>query len=114
VFAEVPLAAAGHMVSALMHFSSQVAGPASRGSKLVVRRAKLTKSDHILLEGATRCEFIKAFLVIHDLADRFSPGIHFGPPFKMYWTGSMYVIIFCHFYNTLTQTQWWESWRNDY
>ncbi|KIM82708.1 hypothetical protein PILCRDRAFT_7620 [Piloderma croceum F 1598] len=83
---EVPLAAAGHMASALMHISSQVAGPASHSSKLVVRRAKLTKSDHIILEDATHCDFIKGFPVIHNLADKFNPGIHFGPLFKMYWT----------------------------
>ena len=82
---------AGHMVSTLMYFSSQVAGPASRGSKLVLKRQKLTKSDHIILEDTSRCEFIQGFLAIHDLADKFSPGVHSGPPFKLHWSGSTYV-----------------------
>jgi hypothetical protein len=96
VFVAAPLLAVGHMVSALMNFSSQVAGPASRGSKLVMKRIKLTKSDHIILEGMTRCEFIQAFLTIHKLDDKFSPGVHSGPPFKLHWSRSTYVASF-HF-----------------
>ena len=74
-----------------MYFSSQVAGPVSRGSKLVLRRQKLTKSDHIILEDTSRSDFIQGFLAIHDLADKFSLGDHSGPPFKLHWSGSMYV-----------------------
>ena len=53
MFVAVPLLVVGHMVSVLMNFSSQVAGPVSCGSKLVMKRIKLMKSDHIILEGMT-------------------------------------------------------------
>jgi hypothetical protein len=89
------LVTVGHLVSALMIFSSQVAGPISRGAKLVSKRVKLTKSDHIVLEGTSRSEFIQHFLAIHGLADVFSLGVHSGPPFKLHWTGSAYVTPFC-------------------
>jgi hypothetical protein len=52
-----------------------------------VKKAKNTKMDHIVLEGISRVEFVKAFFRIHDVADKFSPGIHSGPDFKFWWTG---------------------------
>ncbi|KIK81779.1 hypothetical protein PAXRUDRAFT_155282, partial [Paxillus rubicundulus Ve08.2h10] len=46
------------------------------------------KSNHMLIDEISRTDFIKAFLRVHDLADQYSPGIHFGPQFKLWWTGS--------------------------
>ncbi|KAL6303693.1 hypothetical protein BKA93DRAFT_817976 [Sparassis latifolia] len=43
---------------------------------------------HIVLEGIKHTGFIQAFLAVHDLADQFSPGVHSGPNFKLWWTGS--------------------------
>src|ERR1700736_4927860 len=80
-----PLVEAGHLVSVLMPFSSQVAGPATRGSRLITKKAKVTKSDHIHLSSCSCIDFISKILAVHDLGDQFSPGIHQGPAFKMYW-----------------------------
>ncbi|OJA12802.1 hypothetical protein AZE42_05834 [Rhizopogon vesiculosus] len=79
----------GYLVSVLMQFSAQVQGPASRGSKVVKKKLKLTKSDYIVLEGITCAAFVTSYLSVHDLSQVFSPGVHSGPPFKLYWTGSV-------------------------
>lgn len=84
----------GHLVSITMHYSAQLQGPASRGSKVVSKRSKLVRSDHIRLRDINRPKFIRAFLLVHDLAEQFSPGVHSGPPFKLYWTGSTCVFKF--------------------
>jgi hypothetical protein len=69
----------GHLVSVLMQLSTQVQGPASRGSKVVKKKSKLTKSDYIVLEGTTRAAFITSYLSVHDLSQVFSPpGVHSG------------------------------------
>jgi hypothetical protein len=81
----------GHLVSVLMQFSAQVQGPANRGSRVIKKKSKLTKSDYIVLEGITRTAFIMSYLSIHGLSQQFGPGVHSGPPFKLYWTGSVYV-----------------------
>ncbi|KIK42782.1 hypothetical protein CY34DRAFT_68804, partial [Suillus luteus UH-Slu-Lm8-n1] len=79
----------GHLVSILMNFSLHAQGPVTRGSKVIKKKSKLIKSDYIVLEGITRIDFITAYLSIHGLSDQFSPGVHSGPPFKLYWTGSV-------------------------
>jgi hypothetical protein len=81
----------GYLVSILMNFSLHAQGPVTRGSKVVKKKSKLIKSDYIVLEGITRTDFIVAYLSIHGLSDQFSPGVHSGPPFKLYWTGSVCV-----------------------
>ncbi|KAG1842365.1 hypothetical protein DFJ58DRAFT_732046 [Suillus subalutaceus] len=60
-----------------------------RGSKLVVKKFKTVKSDHIVLEDITWTTFIQKFLAIYELADQYSPGVHSGPGFKLSWTGSL-------------------------
>lgn len=79
----------GHLVSVLMFFNSQVTGPLSRGSKLITKKSKVTKSGHISLEGISRTNFITSFLSVHGLSDQYSPGVHSGPAFKFFWTGSV-------------------------
>jgi len=81
----------GHNVSVHMNYSAQVAGPISRGSKLITKKAKLISIDIIVLEDISRVAFIKSFLAIHELEDKFAAGAISGPPFKMSWTGSVYV-----------------------
>jgi hypothetical protein len=85
----LPESPSGHLVSVLMFFNSQVAGPVGRGSKLVTKKSKVTKSGHIVLEGISRTSFITAFLSVHGLSDQYSPGVHSGPAFKFFWTGSV-------------------------
>ena len=57
-------------------------------AKIVIKKGRIIKSDHIKLVEMGRAEFIKAWLKIHELDEQFSPGIHSGPNFKMWWTGS--------------------------
>jgi len=74
-----------------MNFNSQVAGPVGRGAKLVTKKAKITKSGYIILDGISRTNFITAFLFlsVHGLSKQYSPGVHSGPAFHIHWTGSM-------------------------
>jgi hypothetical protein len=85
----IPEPPAGHLVSILMIFNAQVAGPVSHGSRLVTKKTKVTKSEYIILEGISRTDFITTFLSVHGLAEQYSPGVHSGPAFKFYWTGSV-------------------------
>lgn len=86
---DVPEPPSGHLVSVLMYFNSQIAGPATRGARLITKKAKVTKSGYIILDGISRAAFITAFLSIHGLSEQYSPGVHSGPGFKFYWTGSV-------------------------
>ena len=89
VMEDIPDPPSGHLVSVLMYFNSQVAGPATRGAKLITKKAKVTKSGYIILDGISCAAFITAFLSIHGLSEQYSPGVHSGPAFKIYWTGSV-------------------------
>lgn len=91
MLAAAPIPSVGHLVSVLMQFLVQMPGPASRGSKVVKKKTKLTKSDYIVLEGITHTDFITSYLSIHGLSEQYSPGVHSGPAFKLYWTGSVYI-----------------------
>jgi hypothetical protein len=55
-----------------------------------MKNAKLISPDTIVLEDISRAIFIKEFLAIHELENKFAAGAISGPPFKMYWTGSVY------------------------
>ncbi|KAH7903026.1 hypothetical protein BJ138DRAFT_1198541, partial [Hygrophoropsis aurantiaca] len=85
------LEATGHLVSATTLVTS-IDKPVSsgRGNRMMAKKAKskLTKSDHIVLEGISRTKFIESILTIHDLADKYRPGSNLGPEFKMWWSGS--------------------------
>ncbi|KAG1852273.1 hypothetical protein DFJ58DRAFT_661317 [Suillus subalutaceus] len=54
-----------------------------------MKKAKLISSDTIVLEDISRAVFITRFLAIHELEDKFAVGAISGPPFRMYWTGSV-------------------------
>ena len=61
---------------------------AGRAAKVVMKKQRSTKFDYIKIEGASRCEFIVKMLGVHDLDDQFAPGVHSGPSFKLWFTGS--------------------------
>jgi hypothetical protein len=73
---------------------------------LVTRNVTVIYSDAIVLEGISRAMFIKMCLAIHELKDR---GLCLVLPLKMYWTGSVYGLIYSCLDNVL---QWWQSCRN--
>jgi hypothetical protein len=81
----------GHLVSVTMYYSAPTNVPSARGTKAVVKKLNSIKLDRIIIVGATRSDFIKAFLSIHKLCDQFSPGVHAGPDFRIWWSGSRYV-----------------------
>jgi hypothetical protein len=87
---QAPLASAGHLVLIAMIFTAaDKAYGASGVAKLVMKKTKTIKSEHIVLDNITRMEFINELFQVHDLADQYSPGIHMGPGFKLSWTGSL-------------------------
>ena len=67
---------------------------ASRVTKLVMKKMKTIKSEHIVLDNITHTEFTKEVFQVHDLSDQFSPGINMGPRFKLSWAGSPKVVLF--------------------
>ncbi|KII87546.1 hypothetical protein PLICRDRAFT_163749 [Plicaturopsis crispa FD-325 SS-3] len=85
--AVAPPSEAEYLISVVMAFLTTDKS-SGRGSKVLVKKAKTTKSDHMRVTDMTRPDFIKAFFAVHDLTDQFSPGVHSGPGFKMWWTGS--------------------------
>ena len=67
-------------------------GPGGRAPKGLVKQKPKTKMTNIVLDKITRADFIKAFLATHNLSDKYSPGVHSGPDFKLWWSGSPYVL----------------------
>ncbi|GLB45420.1 hypothetical protein LshimejAT787_2500090 [Lyophyllum shimeji] len=73
------------LVAITMAFS--IPGTVSaRNPKPAPKKDRITKGASIVLDGITRMEFIKAFLAVHDLDDQYSPGVHSGPNFKIWWS----------------------------
>ncbi|KAL6303947.1 hypothetical protein BKA93DRAFT_734171, partial [Sparassis latifolia] len=54
----------------------------------ITEKIKTLKFDYIILEGISRTMFITKILGVHDLADQYSPSVHSGPIFKLWFTGS--------------------------
>jgi hypothetical protein len=65
-------------------------GMGAQSHKAIIKRKSCTKFGFInVVESQITCgNFIIKFLTIQDLAEQFSPGVHNGPPFKFWWTGS--------------------------
>jgi len=80
----------GHLVYVTMTSLELEKGNGGRSHKAIIKKKSSTKFGFInLIESQiTRGAFIAQFLTIHELADQFSPGVHNGPPFKLWWTGS--------------------------
>lgn len=57
-----------------------------------------------MVETTTHCKFVSAFLAVHGLNNQYSPGIHSGPAFKIYWTWSLYIYTFILFILLLTSS----------
>ena len=77
----------GHLVSITIGVTSPEHGP-GHANKITMKKSKTTKSDHIVIESIEHAAFIQGSLSIHDLLDQNSSGIHSGPGFKLWWTGS--------------------------
>ncbi|KAI9059855.1 hypothetical protein FKP32DRAFT_1578952 [Trametes sanguinea] len=77
----------GHLVSVTACFSSTEKA-AGRAGRTVVKKNKNTKSDYVVIEGISRASFVTKLLAIHGLANDFAPGVHSGPVFKLWYSGS--------------------------
>ncbi|KAF8878266.1 hypothetical protein CPB84DRAFT_1688378 [Gymnopilus junonius] len=87
LFSPAPTPTTGHLVNMTLNYSAPAVAPPGHG-KVISKKAKITKMDTISLESITRVEFIKAILAIHNLSDKFAPGVHSGPNMKVWWTGA--------------------------
>ena len=67
-------------------------GAGGHAPKGLVKQKPKTKMTNIVLDQITHTDFIKAFLATHNLSDKYSPGVHSGPDFKLSWLGSPYVV----------------------
>ncbi|KAA1475512.1 hypothetical protein DENSPDRAFT_883621 [Dentipellis sp. KUC8613] len=81
---------AGYLVYVTHTLSVLDNTPAVRGSKSAPKKVKTptTKFEYIDVQNISRVKFFQACLRVHDLADHFSAGVHSGPAFKLWWTGS--------------------------
>jgi len=66
----------------------------SRNGKATLKRQTVPKMTYIVLEGTDRVTFIREFFKAHTLHEDYSPGVHNGPPFKLWWTGR-YCLLHC-------------------
>lgn len=57
-----------------------------------MKKHRNSKFDYIHIDSASRTDFIQAALAIHDLDKEYSPGIHSGPIFTAWYSGSRYAI----------------------
>ncbi|KAI1782750.1 hypothetical protein LXA43DRAFT_1103460 [Ganoderma leucocontextum] len=85
----------GHHTSVVVTYTEivMVAGtsrPSTRKTKDKTKEktAQSVKSDHIVLEGCSRVDFLDAALAVHDLATQYRAGQQSGPAVKMWWTGA--------------------------
>jgi hypothetical protein len=92
------LASHGHMVTIAMLYTLLEKG--GRGMKPVSKKKTLAKFDFIRLTEISRSAFITEFLRVHDLHDQFSAGMLRGPSFKLWWTGSRYVLLRYYFFDS--------------
>ncbi|KIJ90739.1 hypothetical protein K443DRAFT_657906 [Laccaria amethystina LaAM-08-1] len=77
----------GHLVNvSLVH--PIAAAPSTARGKAAPKKGRTTKMDTIKLDAVSRIDFVKAILKIHGLAETFSPGVHSGPNFKIWWSGA--------------------------
>ena len=79
---------AGHLVNVTLLYSEPLPAPGPRAKVAAPKKGRITKLDNIVLEATTRVDFIKAFFRTHNVDDKYSPGVHSGPDFKFWWSGS--------------------------
>lgn len=88
----------GHRTSVFVLYTEvvAVAGRTSRSSagktkeKTKEKTVQSVKTDHIVLEGSSRVNFVNAALAVHDLATQYQAGQLSGPAVKIWWTGAGY------------------------
>ncbi|KAF9225177.1 hypothetical protein BS17DRAFT_801307 [Gyrodon lividus] len=78
----------GHLISICMIQTVPEKSLTNGCAKTLLKKQRTIKSDHIKLSNFGHTDFIKAWLKAHDLDKQFSPGVHSGPEFRMWWTGS--------------------------
>ncbi|TFY79566.1 hypothetical protein EWM64_g4445 [Hericium alpestre] len=63
---------------------------AARGAKMALKKkpTTTTKFEYIKMDSISHVDFIKAFLRVHNLDSQYSPGVHAGLDFRLWWTGS--------------------------
>ncbi|KAM5543706.1 hypothetical protein V8D89_002323 [Ganoderma adspersum] len=86
---------AGHRTSVFVTHTKVVevvvaAGHTSHSStkKMKEKTVQSVKSDHIILEGCSRINFINTALAVHNLATQYQAGQLSGPAVKVWWTGA--------------------------
>lgn len=62
--------------------------PSGRSTKPTLKKTRVQKLASIRVTALTRVDFVKELLRAHELQDEYSAGVHVGPGFKMWWTGS--------------------------
>jgi len=80
------------MVSVMMVFTVPERGPGLR-AKSIMKKHQNIKFDNMKVATLDCVAFIGEFLCVHELSDQYSPGVHNGPPFKMWWMGSRYICL---------------------
>ncbi|KAF9045626.1 hypothetical protein BJ165DRAFT_1346215 [Panaeolus papilionaceus] len=74
----------GHHVNVTLFFTPPQP-PLSGRNKAILKKLKITKMDTVHMTSISRVDFIKSILKIHGLDETFSPGMHSGPDFKLYY-----------------------------
>ena len=82
----------GHLVNVTHVFTTTEAAAGSRNTKVVAKKKQTSVLGHIILEGITRVKFIEACLAIHSLDTIFALGVNSGPPIRVWWTASAWVV----------------------
>ncbi|KAJ6611324.1 hypothetical protein B0H10DRAFT_1953187 [Mycena sp. CBHHK59/15] len=84
---DTPLAKAGYLCFISMVYTP-AAVPSTWGAKVAPKLKRETKMEYIHLETMSRTDFQEAFLAVHGLENIYSPGVHSGFPFKIWWTSA--------------------------
>ena len=70
------------MVNVTMSFTVTTP-PSGCSGRALMKKEHLSKLGHISVSSVMCTEFITVFLKLHNIADKYSPGVHSGPPFKL-------------------------------
>ncbi|KAF9538414.1 hypothetical protein CPC08DRAFT_606382, partial [Agrocybe pediades] len=74
-----------HLITVTFAFTAAPTGV--RGRAALPKKCKAVKMDKMNLSQISRVDFISNCLRVHNKADKFAPGVHSGPNFKIWWTG---------------------------
>ncbi|KAE9384009.1 hypothetical protein BT96DRAFT_950871, partial [Gymnopus androsaceus JB14] len=76
-----------YLISVIKFYSAVDASAPTKLGKLKVKKESSQLTDRIPITTLTRQEFITRFLKVHNLDEKYAPGPHSGPTFKVYWSG---------------------------